>query len=264
MSRFAPIVIAVFVLAHAGAPGSEAKYRLYSGDVLEVSVFDHPDLAATVRVPDRGPIEFPLVGSIERAAGATLDEFTGEIRRRLEDGYVRQAVVSARVAEFAPRRVTVVGGVEKQGPYEIDPLSSCTLLQVIGLAGGFTPDADRARITILNNGRSALANETSAGAILVHPNDVVTVRRLDRIYVIGQVLRPGSFPLSDGEPVTITKAIALAGGFDKYAKKSQVELLRIGEKSVTVDIRKFLSGENKSADIALRPGDTVYVPESRF
>lgn len=254
MSRLV-FLIGCFLVSSV-VPGADS-YRLYPGDIVEITVFDHPDLAADIRIPGKGTVEFPLIGQLRQAAGATIDEMSAEIRSKLQDGYIRQAVVSARVREFAPRQVVVVGSVEKQGSYPLDPLAPCTLLQAIGFAGGFTKDADRAAVRIA--GRTSAATDS-----LVGPNDVIIVPKLDQVYVIGQVLRPGNFPISSQEALTVSKAIGMAGGFDKYAKKSQVELLRVNEPSQTIDVRKILSGGKAANDVALRPGDTVYVPESRF
>jgi protein involved in polysaccharide export with SLBB domain len=108
------------------------------------------------------------------------------------------------------------------------------------------------------------ANDTAddlAGDIALEPGDVIIVPRLDRVYVIGRIIRPGALNLPSQEQLTISRAISLSGGFDKFANQDAVQLMREGRVS-TVDVRAILAG--KTQDPPLRPGDTVYVQESRF
>jgi len=256
--------------ATTGAP-SALGYRLYPGDLLHIQVFDNPDLETEIRVPDSGTISYPLIGVVHDLVGRTVEGFSNELAHRLMDGYLRQAVVTITVKEYGKRTATVMGSVNKPGPVDLDPLRVNTAMQAIGNAGDFTEDANRpGSLVIRDNGRIALQVPPGIKPsdlthdIILQPGDIIIVPRLDRVFILGQVTKPGAVDLPSQEPLTVSKAISLAGGFDKYAKKGEVQLIRTGQPVKTVDVASILEGDVKSLDPVLQPGDTVYVPESRF
>jgi polysaccharide export outer membrane protein len=245
-------------------------YKLFQGDLLLVQVFDNPDLERELRVPDSGTITYPLIGEVQDLVGRSIDDFTKELTRRLMDGYLRQAVVTVTVKEYGRRAVTVMGSVNRAGPINLDPLRTTTAMQAIGDAGGFTDDANREGTLVMRgNGRQALpvpkgdrAADLAADVVLV-PGDIIIVPRLDHVFILGQVTKPGTVNLPSQEALTVSKAVSLAGGFDKFAKKGSVQLIRGGQRVAEVDVGKILTGDGRE-DPKLQPGDTVYVPESRF
>lgn len=107
---------------------------------------------------------------------------------------------------------------------------------------------------------------TIAGRIEVYiPDPVVTVELLEargnRIYVLGEVARPGEYQL--GRPITVVQAISLAGGFTPFAGSGEVRILRrtaAGEESIPFDYAAVADGADIAADIELKAGDTVIVP----
>jgi len=222
-------------------------------------------------VPREGGVDFPLIGALDRVAGRTVQELTAEIARRLRDGYLREPTVSATVTQFGPRQVYVMGAVTRPANLDINPMGTLTAMQAIGQAGGFAADANRPAAHILREPGAdgvrqvvPLALADGAADPILAPGDVVVVPRLDRVYVLGQVTRPGPFPMPEQGPLTVSKAITTAGGFERFAKQSKVQVMRDGKRLAVVDVRKVLQGEQTESDIALRPGDTVFVPESRF
>jgi protein involved in polysaccharide export with SLBB domain len=112
----------------------------------------------------------------------------------------------------------------------------------------------------LPNGDSAaeMAND-----VVLAPGDIVVVPRLDRIFILGQVKRPGAVDMPSQGTLTVSKAIGLAGGVDRFGKDSDVQLIRGGKAIKEVDVHKVLGG-GKGEDPTLQPGDTVFVPETRF
>jgi polysaccharide export outer membrane protein len=251
-------------------------YRLLPGDLLHIAVFDHEDLTAQIRVPVNGVISYPLIGAMDGVVGAGLDNFIGRLQDRLEDGYIRQAVITVTVLEFGPRRAVVMGSVERPDAVQLSPYAPTTAMQAIGQVGGFLDDANRAGAIVIRDdpndaGRKlALAVPAADDAqammsdVVLEPRDIVIVPRLDRVYIIGQVRRPGAVNLPSLEALTVSKAISLAGGFEKFARESDVLLIRSVGEMQTVDVRAILSGKEGVVDLKLKPGDTVYVPESRF
>ena len=274
-STFCLSVLAMLTLATASAAesGAPASYQLFPGDLVDVRVFAQPDLSTPIRVPRSGGVDFPLIGSLEPVVGRTVQELTAEIARRLKDGYLKEPTVSATVTQFGPRQVYVMGAVMRPTDLEINPLGTLSAMQAIGQAGGFSPDANRPGAHVLRDGGDegarqvlplALGSDAAAGDPPLRPGDVVVVPRLDRVYVLGQVARPGPFPLPEEGQLTVSKAITTAGGFERFAKQSNVQVMRAGKRLAVVDVRKVLKGEDADKDIVLVPGDTVFVPESRF
>jgi polysaccharide export outer membrane protein len=250
---------------------SNPGYRLYAGDVLHIQVFDNPDLETELRVPDSGNVTYPLIGEVKDLVGRTVEGLATELTKRLMDGFLRQAVVTITVKEYGKRTVTVMGSVGKPGNVELDPLRVTTAMQAIGDAGDFTEDANRVGSLVMrDNGRIALPVPRGtkpadlAQDIVLQPGDIIIVPRLDRIFILGQVTKPGAIDLPSQEPLTVSKAVSLAGGFDKYAKQGHVQLIRSGQKVTDVDVAQILTGDTKIEDPILQAGDTVYVPESRF
>ena len=145
-------------------------------------------------------------------------------------------------------------------------------MQAIGQAGGFAKDADRVAASVLRTlpdgsirsvpvPASDEVAEIGKDPVLEH-GDLVVVPRLDRIFVIGQVAQPGAVILPNQEKLTLSKAISLRGGFTRYAREGGVILIREGE-NLPVDVNAILKRQGPQRP-ELQPGDTVYVPASRF
>jgi polysaccharide export outer membrane protein len=108
-------------------------YHIGANDLLEVSVFQIPELARTVRVNSRGLITLPLIGVV-KAGGMTGQELEREVAKKLVDGYLQDPQVSVFIKEYTSQKVTIEGSVEKAGVY---PLTGrTTLLQAIAQAAG--------------------------------------------------------------------------------------------------------------------------------
>lgn len=271
--RTLSLLCLALLLAAAEPPAQPNRdYRLAPGDLVRIDVFDNPDLGTQLRVPASGAVNFPLIGDIGSLSRRPLSAVTGEIRTRLEERYLRQAVVTATVVEFGPRQVFVLGSVRQPSGIPLNPQETTTAMQAVAQAGGFLEDANRSGSRVLRDrpdggGKIALplpANDTTddlAQDIALEPGDVIIVPRLDRVYVIGKITKPGALNLPSQEQLTISRAISLAGGFEKFANQDAVQLMRDG-RVTTVDVRAILAG--KVQDPALRPGDTIYVQESRF
>jgi len=268
----------VFVLAAAlpAAAQEPAPYLLYPGDLVHVSVFDNTDLESIVRIPTSGRLSFPLIGEVDGLLGLAADELGRVIEARLRDGFLRNPVATVTIKEFGPRWVTVVGNVHQPGTIALDPLSGLTAMQAIGRAGGFLEDADRPATQVVRrtipteNGEApapllmpAATNPTAGQDVQLQPGDLIVVPRLNRIFVLGQVKVPRAFPLPNDEPLTVSKAISLAGGFEVFAKQNEVQLIRVGSPVTVVKVREILTGVS-TTDPVLQAGDTVFVPESRL
>lgn len=159
-------------------------YRIMPADILEITVFQETDLKSTLRVSNEGTIAFPLIGVVP-VGGLTPQEAAQAVRGQLARGYLVNPQVSLTVMEFSKRRFTVLGEVQKPGSYDIPDQQSVTVLQAIGMAGGYTRIANPGKVTLmrrvdgqqktfdLNAKRMASGSGESAFAVL--PGDVITI-----------------------------------------------------------------------------------------
>ena len=123
------------------------EYVLRPGDVVQVKVYQEDDLASTSRIGPDGAIALPLVGSV-RVASNTVSHATAIIASLLAKDYLVNPQVTLNVTEFAKRRFTVLGQVQRAGTYEMPTHESVNLLQAIAAAGGFTRIGNPRRITV--------------------------------------------------------------------------------------------------------------------
>ena len=236
-----------------------------------MTIYDHTDLATEMRIPMRGPITFPLIGIVQSVRGRTVADFSAELKRRLEKDYLQKADITISVKEFGHRRAYVCGSVAHPSSFEIDPYSQITVRRAISEAGDFTVDANRSGVAVIHIDPADGSTSVEKVAILspepkdteVRPDDVIIVPRLDRVFITGQVNLQGPIDLPSEELLTVSKAVSLAGGFDKYAKQSDVQLLRSGQLT-RVDVAGILSGSRNENDPTLCPGDSIYVPARRY
>jgi protein involved in polysaccharide export with SLBB domain len=168
-------------------------------------------------------------------------------------------------------RIYVMGQVAHPGAVNLRSAHN-SVLRAIGDAGGFLDEANRDAVVVVREGAAGGSSSTipiaSAGGVLkeivLQANDTIVVPRLDRVYVIGQVNHPGAVILPSQDPLTVSKAVSLAGGFDRYARESNVQLLHAGVPVQTIDVAAILTGDASKVDPRLAPGDTVFIPQRRY
>jgi len=128
-----------------GAYTGVSDYRVGPQDLIEITVFQVPDLSRTVRVNSGGQISLPLIGVVQ-AGGLTIPELEKAIGKKLSEKYLQDPQVTAFVKEFTSQRVTLEGSVMKPGIY---PLTGrTTLLQAIAMGGGLDRVADPRGVVI--------------------------------------------------------------------------------------------------------------------
>lgn len=161
------------------APGSSG-YKIGPQDLLEVAVFQVPDLSRTVQVSDTGTIGIPLIGDIQ-AGGRTAKEVEVDVTRRLKATYLQNPQVSVLVKEYNAQRVTIEGAVKKPG---VIPLRGNTsLLQAIAMSDGLDQVADQNVVVFRQGSQGRMAArfdiaEIRAGTAddpLLQAGDVVVV-----------------------------------------------------------------------------------------
>lgn len=253
--------------ATAGNDGSSTM-RLGPGDLLEVGVYNVPELSSKARIGSSGDVYLPLIDYVH-LADLTLEEAQALIEKRLADGgFVRSPHVTIFLDESASQGVTIIGEVQKPGIYPA--MGDRKLYDLISAAGGFSPSAGR-KVSVIRQ-KSAegpitvnlprnLADDLQDN-IEIMPGDTITVPRAPIIYVVGDVGRPAGL-LVDNGTLTVLQALALAGGTNHTAKMGGVRIIRKGPTGMTetkIQLKKML--EAKVPDINLQADDILFVPLS--
>ncbi len=194
-ARLLRLLCAVFVFCGAAAsaqlpapvaPRSDSTpgYILVPNDVIAVKVFDEAELDTTARIAEDGAISMPLIGSVS-VRGKTAEQAARAIRDRLAERFLVNPQVSVMVTEATKRLFTVLGQVQRPGTYRFPDRSSLNLIQVIGMAGGYTRLADAGRITLkrtVNRKETVfkldakkMAKDESSKAFEIEPGDIISV-----------------------------------------------------------------------------------------
>lgn len=254
-----------FAASASGDPGRSAL-RVAGGDLLEINVFDVPELSGKFRVSNAGSISLPLIGAVVVEA-LTTDQLEHAIAQKLQDGgYVRTPQVSVFISEFATQGVSVLGEVKKPGIYP--SVGSHRLLDYLSMAEGTTPLAgSMVDITRRGSGTTQRVALRSKGEARENPEifsgDTVLIERAGVVYVVGDVTRPGGFPMDQGDQLSVLQAVALAQGVNRTAALKAAKLIRNtpqGKTEVPINLNAMLG--SKAADVPLADGDIVFVPSS--
>jgi polysaccharide biosynthesis/export protein len=240
------------------------------GDLVSVSVLQVPELDQRGRVADSGELSLKLGGMV-KLEGLTPEQGARAIERALEAGQlVVSPAVTLTVDQYATQNVSVLGEVKEPGSYPA--FTSRSVVEVLAQAGGVTSLADR-RITIeghqsrrrfhyylSNNPDQALQTQ-----VMVFPGDKIIVPRVDLVYVLGDVARPGGFPKATNDSrLTVLQAVSLAGGTPPNAAPSHTRLIRKHADGTYEEIHVPLSDmqKGKKPDMPLEADDILYVPFS--
>ncbi len=185
----AAVPAATTTAADAALAEAIDDYHIGPSDLLEISVFQVPELSRTVRVNARGGLTLPLIGQIQ-AGGLTGQQLEALIAQKLQETYLQDPQVSVFIKEFVSQRVTVSGSVNKAGVFPIS--GKTTLMQAIAMAGGVEKYGDENDIKVFRegpNGSREVLNfdlepirKGEAEDPVLHTSDVVVVARSDGRY----------------------------------------------------------------------------------
>lgn len=241
----------------------EDDYQVGEGDVLKVTVYDHPDLETTVRVGGDGTVLFPLIGQL-KILGLTVNQISEKLGVALADGYLVNPQVAVFVQEFRSRKVVIMGQIGRPGLYELSGPTS--LLELISKAGGLTQDAGasatihrhsadgKEKVIQVNLKRLLEDGDSSLDQVLVN-DDNIFIAQAGMVYVTGEVRKPGSYKAEKN--LTVIMAITEAGSFTNLAAKGRVKIIRKvnGQEEIL---------EKVPMNMVVLPDDVVVVPESFF
>ena len=254
--------------------GQSYEYQIGAKDLLEISVFEVPELNITVRVSENGMVTLPLLGEI-KAEGLNRADLEKKIATMLEKNYLKNAQVTIFIKEFQSKKISVMGAVKTPGM--VDLIGRQSLLQVISMAGGLSEQASDTVVifrqfknipsqSLVIKLDDVLLKANPKYNIPIFPGDIINVpgNQYMDIYVFGQVKNPGAVRMKKGsDEVTLLRAIAQAGGFSDRARRGKVLVTRTEggtEKKIYVDVKDILGGGRK--DFVLQAFDVVFIPES--
>jgi polysaccharide export outer membrane protein len=248
---------------------------IHKGDILEITVYKHPDLSKNVMVQQDGTVDFPLIAGIP-VDGLSLNEFTDIIKSQAAKYLGETPIVSVRFTETIQVYVTVLGQVMVPGEYIT--AKSSTVQGAITRAGGFTPRAqvDQVKLIREKEGKRETISvdmhrfflEGDPGLLpVLEDGDIVVVPGLpgsNDVKVIGEVKSPGSYPVFLG--ANVLDVILMAGGPTKDASMNKIQLISLSQrdaKGVQVDLDKIIRSRKTGQIPEVRAGDVVNIPAKR-
>ncbi len=240
------------------------------GDFLDIAEYHTPEFHSTVRVSTAGVVTLPLIGEVKIAG---LDEQAAA--RAIEaalvaKGMLLHPLVSVLVTAWVGQDVSVLGEVTRPGvyPYTVHH----RLLDLVSAASGLSPNAGRL-VNVFHQGdpktpHAVVLDPSGTDTSSDHnpelsPGDTVQVSRAGLVYVVGDVIRPGGFPVDPVQGLTVVQALSLAWGPSQNAAVGKVLLIREqkgGRTMIALNIRRMLRGQDPDQPVQDR--DILYVPDS--
>lgn len=252
----------------------QSSIAIGPGDLLDITVFDVPELVLKVRVDISGCVSLAFLGD-QKLAGMTVSEAQRLISRELvARQLVKDPQVSIFIEEFATQGITVYGEVNTPGIYPL--MGPHRLYDAISAAGGLTLKSGRT-VTVLHAGQrdhpevvdlateSAAKNPPEHANVPVYPGDTIIVSKAGMVYVLGEVNKPGAFLMEDNTSISVLKATAMAGGTTKLASLKGSMILRkspAGTSQTRISLDKIYQG--KASDLQLHAEDIVFIPLSNI
>ena len=280
MIYFISLLLGLSLTPHAQQPADD-RYRIGPGDVLDIRIYNRPQLSReAVRVEGSGMIRMPLIESEIQAACRT----EGELAKEIATGYAKyykNLQVDVFIKEYHSKQVAVIGAVNEQSRFELQ--RRVRLLELLTYAKGPSPKAGQT-INIVHSTTASPCKQTDEADTTaafssyklsdvlqgdpkanpyVEAGDIVTLPEADQVYIVGNVFMPLTIPLR--EPITLTRAIAMAGGLKQDTRKDKIRVLRQEpgtsvRKEIMVDL--YAIEKKRSEDLALVANDIIDVPTS--
>jgi len=243
-----------------------ASLRLGVGDLVELTVYDVPDLTGKTRVSSNGDLYCALIGPTH-VAGLTTEEAAHLIQERLST-FLKDPYVSLFVTEYASQGASLLGEVSKPGVYPV--MGEQHLFDLISAAGGLSERAGQS-MTLTHRSDpdqpitlplSRNLSDHPESNVKVFPGDTLVVSKADIVYVVGDVAHPSGL-LMNANGITVLEAVAMAGGTSRTAKLNSTKILHKGPGGMTetpVQLKKILRAQ--APDLSLQANDILVVPSS--
>jgi polysaccharide export outer membrane protein len=240
------------------------------GDWLDISEYHTPEFHSALRVSNAGTVTLPMVGDV-RVSGIDEPAAAHAIEAvLLTKGILLHPLVSVVVTFYAGEDVSILGEVVRPGIYAYG--FHHRLLDLISAASGLSPDAGRLvnivhrddektpHLVVLDPAEADAASDHNPE---LSPGDTVQVSRAGLVYVVGDVIRPGGFPLDPAQKLTVVQAVSLAWGPTQNAALGKAVLIREqkdGRTLTALNLKRLLRGQDP--DQPVHDGDIIFVPDS--
>jgi polysaccharide export outer membrane protein len=259
----------------AQAPATPGGYRIGPKDLVEIRVFEVPDLNIERRVSEEGNINLPLIGDVP-VQGLTDSELAARLKALLESKYVQRATVTVQIREFRSRPIVVMGAVRQPGSLAFS--GRWTLFEALAAVGGLA-DNNAGMIYVLRRAPNGLSDQVAIAVddligradpdvnIPIFASDVINVPATTdvTVFCLGEIASPGALTFKSTDRITLLTAIARAGGLtERASRKIHIKRRDASGRDVEteVDYKRIVAG--KRPDVPLRSGDVIVVKESFF
>ncbi len=264
----AQVTIRPNLMTEAGTANLPSQ-RLGVDDLLAISVYDAPEFTRTVRVETDGTIHLPLLKNGIAAAGI----FPGQLESSIVSEFKSEQIlvdpfVKVTVVEYHSRPIAVMGAVKK--PVTFQCVGTVTLLDALARAEGLSETAGTEILLTRADQvehipvKRLIQDADPALNYVLHGGEEIRVPEAGKIFVMGNVKKPGAFPVRDSADETVLKMIALSEGLSPYAAKVAY-IYRKDEagvkKEIPVELDKIM--QRKSPDVTLQIDDLFYIPDNK-
>jgi len=265
----------------AGSPelgGNLPAQPVGPNDLIAVSVYDSPELSRTVRIGADGYFRLPMLKQRIKAQGLLpVDIETAIVTELKQEEILVDPFVTVTIAEYHSRPIAVNGAVKMPLVFQAD--GPTTLLEAIARAQGLREDAgteilvsqtqpgpDDKPITLTRRVpvRSLINDADPAFNIKLTGGEEVRVPEVGRIFVVGNVKKPGAFPVRSGGDTTVLEMIAMSEGLAPYYTKEAYIYRQEGagnKNEISVPLEKIM--QRKAADVPLVANDILYIPDNK-
>jgi polysaccharide export outer membrane protein len=243
--------------------------RLGVDDLIAVSVYDAPELTRTVRVDTDGTIHLPLLKNGIAASGLFPGKLESSIVAALKDEQILvDPEVKVTVVEYHSRPIAVMGAVKK--PLTFQAIGTVTLLDALAHAEGLTNDAgtdilltradhlERISVKRLIKDADPEVNYT------LHGGEEIRVPDAGKIFVVGNVKKPGAIAVRDAGDESVLRMIAISEGLTPYSAKIAYVYRRDesgAKQEIPIELEKIM--QRKASDVPLQVDDVLYIPDNK-
>ena len=242
-------------------------------DLLAISVYGAPELTRTVRVSGEGLIRLPMLREKIDARGMMPAELETRLAAALENEEILvDPAVTVTIAEYHSRPISVTGAVK--GPLTFQALGKTTLLEALTRAQGLNEDAGPEILVTrpAKMGQVALTERIPKMKLIdaadprwnvaLEGGEEIRVPQVGRIFVVGNVKKPGAFRVEEGGQTTVLKALAMAEGLAPYANKSAYIYRPVDGARIEIVVALGKIMDRKAEDVTLTANDILYIPDN--